>query len=70
MSCLNPNEDNINVNDLEEDDENVEISERERSALLPVVSMHCLVLYCYLLASTKRGNESEGVKATWPAGQS
>ena len=22
--------------------------------------MHCLVLYCYLLASTKRGNESEG----------
>ena len=39
--------------------ENVEISASELSALLPVVSMHCLVLYCYLLASTKRGNESE-----------
>ena len=43
-------------------------SERS-SALLPVVSMHCLVLYCYLLASTKRGNESEAGMATWPAGQ-
>ena len=54
--------------------ENVEISARERSALLPVVSMHCLVLYCYLLASTKRGNESEagreGNLAGRPAGQS
>ena len=49
--------------------ENVEISASERSALLPVVSMHCLVLYCYLLASTKRGNESEAGRATWPAGR-
>ena len=48
--------------------ENVEISasERSRSALLPVVSMHCLVLYCYLLASTKRGNESDAGRATQP----
>ena len=49
--------------------ENVEISASELSALLPVVSMHCLVLYCYLLASTKRGNESEAGRATWPAGR-
>ena len=48
--------------------ENVEISASERSALLPVVSMHCLVLYCYLLASTKRGNESEALReGNWPA---
>ena len=26
------------------------------------VSMHCLVLYCYLLASTKRENENEGCR--------
>ena len=38
--------------------ENVEISVSGARAAL-VVSMHCLVLYCYLLASTKRGNESE-----------
>ena len=53
--------------------ENVEISASELSALLPVVSMHCLVLYCYLLASTKRGNESEagreGNLAGRPAGR-
>ena len=36
----------------------MKMSRSPRAAL--VVSMHCLVLYCYLLASTKRGNESEG----------
>ena len=50
--------------------EHVEISAGERSALLLVVSMHCLVLYCYLLASTKRGNESEALReGNLPAGR-